>query len=211
LLLIVINYVENYVDNDIEFNKNKTFYYLSFLNWWGKSTYLRWMWLNQLLFQIGFPICSDYIDNEVEIVDNIYARIWANDDLINWESTFVKEMLEMKNIFKECSKNSLLLIDEIWRWTDNKSWLAIAKWITEYLINNKIKTIFSTHYHELHDLIKSNNNAVPLIISESWDNNWDIIFNFKLKEWYSETSHWYYVAKKIWLQENILNLIKKNI
>ncbi|GCE27763.1 DNA mismatch repair protein MutS [Dictyobacter alpinus] len=116
----------------------------------GKSTYLRQVALTVLLAQIG-----SYVPAEtaiIGIVDRIFTRIGAQDDLATGQSTFMVEMVETANILHHATPRSLIILDEIGRGTSTYDGLAIARAVVEYLHNNKrsgARTLFATHYHEL--------------------------------------------------------------
>jgi DNA mismatch repair protein MutS len=119
----------------------------------GKSTYLRQVALIQLLAQVGsfVPAASARLG----IVDRVFARVGAQDDLAGQRSTFMVEMIETANILRNATPRSLLVLDEIGRGTSTFDGIAVARAIVEYLHENpqlRCKTLFATHYHELADL-----------------------------------------------------------
>jgi DNA mismatch repair protein MutS len=116
----------------------------------GKSTYLRQVALITLLAQIGSYVPAE--SASIGIVDRIFTRIGAQDDLATGQSTFMVEMVETANILHHATPRSLIILDEIGRGTSTYDGLAIARSIVEYLHNNKrsgARTLFATHYHEL--------------------------------------------------------------
>ena len=116
----------------------------------GKSTYLRQVALITLMAQIGSYVPAEAAT--IGIVDRIFTRIGAQDDLATGQSTFMVEMVETANILHHATPRSLLILDEIGRGTSTYDGLAIARAIVEYLHNNKrcgARTLFATHYHEL--------------------------------------------------------------
>ena len=116
----------------------------------GKSTYLRQVALITLLAQIGSYVPAEAAT--IGIVDRIFTRIGAQDDLATGQSTFMVEMVETANILHHATPRSLIILDEIGRGTSTYDGLAIARAVVEYLHNNKrcgAKTLFATHYHEL--------------------------------------------------------------
>jgi DNA mismatch repair protein MutS len=116
----------------------------------GKSTYLRQVALITLLAQIGSYVPAE--SASIGIVDRIFTRIGAQDDLATGQSTFMVEMVETANILHHATPRSLIILDEIGRGTSTYDGLAIARAIVEYLHNNKrsgARTLFATHYHEL--------------------------------------------------------------
>lgn len=114
----------------------------------GKSTYMRQVALITIMAQIGSFVPCSYA--EIGIVDKIFTRVGASDDLATGQSTFMVEMNEVSDVLKNATKKSLVILDEIGRGTSTFDGLSIAKSVVEY-INQKIccKTLFSTHYHEL--------------------------------------------------------------
>jgi len=122
----------------------------------GKSTYLRQVALITLLAQIGSFVPAERA--RIGLVDRIFTRIGAQDDLATGQSTFMVEMVETANILHHATPRSLVILDEIGRGTSTYDGLAIARAIIEYLHNNKrcgAKTLFATHYHELVELARA--------------------------------------------------------
>ncbi|MGZ3666415.1 MAG: DNA mismatch repair protein MutS [Ktedonobacterales bacterium] len=121
----------------------------------GKSTYLRQVALITLMAQIGSFVPAEAA--HIGLVDRIFTRIGAQDDLATGQSTFMVEMVETANILHHATPRSLVILDEIGRGTSTYDGLAIARAIVEYLHNNKrcgAKTLFATHYHELVELAR---------------------------------------------------------
>ena len=122
----------------------------------GKSTYLRQTGLIVILAQIGSYVPADKA--KIGIVDRLFTRVGASDNLAAGESTFLVEMNEVANILNNATNNSLILLDEVGRGTSTYDGLSLAWAITEHIHNNgniQARTIFATHYHELTDLEKS--------------------------------------------------------
>jgi DNA mismatch repair protein MutS len=122
----------------------------------GKSTYLKQVALIVLLAQIGSFVPAD--EAEIGIVDRIFTRIGAQEDIAAGQSTFMVEMIEVANILNNATSRSLLILDEVGRGTSTYDGLSIAWAVIEYIHNNtrlRSKTLFATHYHELVELAGS--------------------------------------------------------
>ena len=143
-----------FVPNDTKLNNRENqIAVLTGPNMAGKSTYMRQVALIVLMAQVGsfVPAASARIG----IVDGIYTRVGASDDLTTGQSTFMVEMSEMANILKEATEKSLLILDEIGRGTSTYDGMSIARAVIEYIADRKklgAKTLFATHYHELTEL-----------------------------------------------------------
>lgn len=117
----------------------------------GKSTYMRQVALITLMAHIGSFVPAKY--TEIPLTDRIFTRVGASDDLSQGQSTFMVEMMEVANILDNATDNSLIILDEIGRGTSTFDGLSIAWAVVEYLTKNmRVKTLFSTHYHELTEL-----------------------------------------------------------
>lgn len=119
----------------------------------GKSTYMRQVALITLMAQIGSFVPADYA--KVSVVDQIFTRVGASDDLSAGQSTFMVEMSEVAEIVKHATKNSLVILDEVGRGTSTFDGISIARSVAEYIADPKLigcKTLFATHYHELIEL-----------------------------------------------------------
>lgn len=119
----------------------------------GKSTYMRQVALITLMAQIGSFVPADYA--KISVVDKIFTRVGASDDLTAGESTFMVEMHEVSDILKYATPNSLVILDEVGRGTSTFDGVSIARSVAEYICSSRqlgCKTLFATHYHELIDL-----------------------------------------------------------
>ncbi len=144
---------EPYIPNDLHMNAESQIHLITGPNMAGKSCYLRQVGLIVLLAQVGSFVPAK--SAEIGIVDKIFTRVGASDNLAGGESTFLVEMNEAANILNNATSKSLILLDEIGRGTSTFDGLSIAWAITEYLHDHgsiRPKTLFATHYHELVEL-----------------------------------------------------------
>ncbi|NLZ46517.1 MAG: DNA mismatch repair protein MutS, partial [Clostridiales bacterium] len=145
---------EMFVPNDtyLDLTSNR-FAIITGPNMSGKSTYMRQVALITLMAQIGCFVPADYA--KISVVDQIFTRVGASDDLTAGQSTFMVEMAEVADIPKYATKNSLVILDEVGRGTSTFDGISIARAVTEYISTSKslgCKTLFATHYHELIEL-----------------------------------------------------------
>ncbi len=194
--------VENTISNDMFVandtlldNKSDRISIITGPNMAGKSTYMRQTALIVLMSQIGSYVPAD--SARIGIVDRIFTRVGASDDLSGGQSTFMVEMTEVANILRNATKNSLLILDEIGRGTSTFDGLAIAWAVVEHISSPSIlgaKTLFATHYHELTELegkIDGVNNYC-IAVKEQGD---DIIFLRKIIKGGADKSYGIQVAK----------------
>ncbi len=172
----------------------------------GKSTFMRQVALITLMAQIGCFVPAR--SARIGIVDKIFTRVGASDDLAAGQSTFMVEMNEVAEILKNATKNSLVILDEIGRGTSTFDGMSIAKATAEY-INNKIgcKTLFATHYHELTALEKSNKGIrnYSVAVMKKGD---DIKFLHKIVEGGTDNSYGIEVAKLAGLPAKVIAAAK---
>jgi DNA mismatch repair protein MutS len=185
-----------FVPNDVELNgSSRQLVVLTGPNMGGKSTYLRQVALIPLLAQMGSFVPAR--DAKVPIVDRIFARVGASDNIARGQSTFMVEMQETANILHAATSRSLVVLDEIGRGTSTFDGLSIAWAVAEYLVTNtraRPKTLFATHYHELTDLADAYPAVVNMHVSaREWKD--DIIFLRKIVPGRSDRSYGIQVAR----------------
>jgi len=196
---------EEFVPNDVSLNPdNEQIWIITGPNMAGKSTFLRQVGLIVFMAQIGSFVPAE--EAEIGLVDRIFTRVGASDNLARGESTFLVEMNETANILNNATDRSLVLLDEIGRGTSTFDGLSIAWAVSEYLHNEKTiqaKTLFATHYHELTELailypkIKNYNVTV-----EEWDNK--IIFLRKIIPGGTDNSYGIHVAQMAGLPRSVI-------
>lgn len=175
----------------------------------GKSTYMRQTALIVLMAQIGSFVPATKAN--IGLVDRIFTRVGASDDLASGQSTFMVEMTEVANILRNATSKSLLILDEIGRGTSTFDGLSIAWAVIEYISNSKLlgaKTLFATHYHELTELegkIENVNNYC-IAVKEKGD---DIIFLRKIVKGGADKSYGIQVAKLAGVPEIVTNRAKE--
>lgn len=208
--------VEKMIDNDM-FIANDTFLdngnhciaVITGPNMAGKSTYMRQTALIVLMAQIGCFVPAKSAN--IGLVDRIFTRVGASDDLASGQSTFMVEMNEVANILRNATANSLLILDEIGRGTSTFDGLSIAWAVIEHISNKKIlgaKTLFATHYHELTELEgkMSNVNNYCIAVKERGD---DIVFLRKIIKGGADKSYGIQVAKLAGVPDMVIDRAKE--
>lgn len=175
----------------------------------GKSTYMRQTALIVLMAQIGSFVPAR--SARIGIVDRIFTRVGASDDLASGQSTFMVEMSEVANILRNATANSLLILDEIGRGTSTFDGLSIAWAVVEHISNPKLlgaKTLFATHYHELTELEGklSGVNNYCIAVKEKGD---DIVFLRKIIKGGADKSYGIQVAKLAGVPDHIIDRAKE--
>ncbi len=201
---------EKFVPNDVRLdNSENQILIITGPNMSGKSVFLRQVGLIVLLAQIGSFVPASYA--RIGIVDRIFTRVGASDNIAGGESTFLVEMHEMANILNNATPRSLILLDEVGRGTSTFDGISIAWAITEYLHENprvRAKTIFATHYHELNELAE----LYPRIknfkadVREVGDK---VIFLHKIVPGYADHSYGIEVAKMAGLPKEVTDRAKE--
>ena len=210
----------SFVDNDTYLDKDEN--RLSIItgpNMAGKSTYMRQVALITLMAQVGSFVPAS--EAHIGVVDKIFTRVGASDDLSMGQSTFMVEMMEVATILKEATSNSLVILDEIGRGTSTYDGLSIAWAVAEYIADKEkcgAKTLFATHYHELTELENQSDGIKNYSIAVK-EKGEDIIFLRKIVRGGTDESYGIHVAKlagvpKIVTQkanEFLRNIEKKNV
>ena len=208
--------VEQMIDNDM-FIANDTYldngsHCISVItgpNMAGKSTYMRQTALIVLMAQIGSFVPAKSAN--IGIVDRIFTRVGASDDLASGQSTFMVEMNEVANILRNATSNSLLVLDEIGRGTSTFDGLSIAWAVIEHISNRRLlgaKTLFATHYHELTELEgkMSNVNNYCIAVKECGD---DIVFLRKIVRGGADKSYGIQVARLAGVPDMVIDRAKE--
>ena len=195
---------DDFIGNDTNLVKDSFLSIITGPNMAGKSTYLRQTGIIVIMAQIGSFVPAEYA--KIGLVDKLFTRVGASDNLSEGESTFLVEMQETANIINNATKNSLILLDEIGRGTSTYDGLSIAWSVTEHIHNKiKAKTLFATHYHELVQLGEKLNNSNNLNIQvEESSNKSDIVFLRKIVKGGTDKSYGIYVAKMAGLPLEII-------
>lgn len=207
----------DFVQNDSLLNANENrLNIITGPNMAGKSTFMRQVALITIMAQIGSFVPAEYA--HIGVVDKVFTRVGASDDLSSGKSTFMVEMMEVSNILKNATDRSLVILDEIGRGTSTYDGLSIAWAVAEYVSKLKSKTLFATHYHELVGLEGKIDGAKNYHITVK-ERGEDIIFLRKIVEGGTDESYGIHVAKLAGVPKEVTNraneilfkLEKKNI
>lgn len=192
-----------YVPNNTYLDESKNLLLITGPNMGGKSTYMRQVTLIVIMAQIGCFVPAKYAN--LSVVDQIFTRIGASDDLVSGQSTFMVEMSEANNALKNATRNSLIIFDEIGRGTSTYDGMALAQAIIEYIsLNIKAFTLFSTHYHELTAL----EGRLPGLYNISvgiHEENEKVTFLYKIIEGAANKSYGINVARLAHLPDDLLS------
>ena len=183
---------ESFIPNDTHLNAQERMMLITGPNMAGKSTYIRQVALIVILAQMGsfVPARSAHIG----VVDRIFTRIGASDDLSRGQSTFMVEMSETANILNNITPRSLVILDEIGRGTSTYDGVSIACAVAEFLLATEAKTLFATHYWELTELEKTTPGAVNYHASvQEWNDT--IVFLHKIAKGGTDRSYGIHVAR----------------
>ena len=201
---------EQFIPNDSYLNnESDRFLIITGPNMAGKSTYMRQVALITYMAQLGCFVPAD--SAKISIVDRIFTRIGASDDLAMGQSTFMVEMQELSNILENATKNSLIILDEIGRGTSTYDGLAIAWATVEYIADKEkigAKTLFATHYHELIEL-ESKIEGVKNYSVEVKEKGDDVIFLRKITPGGADESYGIYVANLAGIKRSVISRAKE--
>ena len=197
-----------FVPNDVELgNGAGDILVITGPNMSGKSTYIRQVALLVLMAQTGSFIPAK--DAEIGLVDRIFTRVGASDELIRGQSTFMVEMTETANIINNATDRSLVILDEVGRGTSTYDGLSLAWAITEHIANNlKCRTLFATHYHELTELAElfANVKNCNVAVREWMD---EVVFLHKILPGGTDKSYGIHVAQLAGVPKTILDRSKE--
>ena len=196
---------EPFVPNDARLNSEERILIITGPNMSGKSTYLRQVALIVLMAQVGSFVPAD--EARIGLVDRIFTRIGAQDEIWAGQSTFMVEMIEMANILHHATNRSLLILDEIGRGTSTYDGMSIAWAVVEYIHNHprlRAKTLYATHFHELTELA----NLLPRVrnynvaVAEEGDR---VIFLHKIVPGGADRSYGIHVAQLAGLPKTVIH------
>ncbi len=196
--------IGNFVPNDTYLDKNES--RLSIItgpNMAGKSTYMRQVALITLMAQVGSFVPAQQA--KIGVVDKIFTRVGASDDLSMGQSTFMVEMMEVATILREATQDSLVILDEIGRGTSTYDGLSIAWAVAEYIADKEkcgAKTLFATHYHELIELADKIEGVKNYSIAVK-EKGEDIIFLRKIVDGGTDESYGIHVARLAGVPKNV--------
>jgi len=198
-----------YIASDVSIDENNQILVLTGPNMGGKSTFMRMVAINVILAQVGCYIPAR--EAEIGIVDQIFTRMGASDDILMGQSTFMVEMLESQIALSRATERSLILFDEIGRGTSTYDGMALAQAIIEYIHDRiKSRTIFSTHYHELVQL-ENLYSGIKNVQAAVHEENKNITFMYQVVEGHATKSYGINVAKLADLPQVVIERAQENL
>lgn len=201
-IIEILNKEKKFIANSVNLRKESRLKLITGPNMAGKSTYLRQTAIIVLLAHIGSFVPAEKAN--ISLVDRIFTRVGASDNLIKGQSTFMVEMQEAANILNNASEKSLVILDEIGRGTSTFDGVSIAWAIMEYIHSVlKSKTLFATHYHELIETVESLDGAENLCVAVS-ENRDGIVFLYQIISGAINRSYGIEVAKIAGLPKKII-------
>ncbi len=204
----VIETIESdFISNWLCQNEEKFVHIITWPNMWWKSTFLRQNALIILLAHMGAFVPAKKA--LIPLTDRLFSRVWATDNLYLWQSTFMVEMQEVAYILHNSTRNSFVIIDEVWRWTSTYDWISLA-WAILLYNHDKIqaKTLFATHYHELVDESKRLSHTKNFSVAV-WENEENIIFLRKIVPGWIKKSYWHQVALLAGIPQEVIQSAKE--
>ena len=208
---VVEKYIDSYfVPNDADFDcKNKRVALITGPNMAGKSTYMRQVAIAVIMAQAGCFVPAK--SARIGIVDKIFTRVGASDDLASGQSTFMLEMTEVAYILDNATAQSLILYDEIGRGTSTFDGMSIAKAVLEYTVKNiGAKTMFATHYHELSEMENELEGIINYSIAAKKEDD-SIVFLRKIIKGSVDDSYGIEVAKLAGVNSEVIRKAKQNL
>lgn len=198
-----------YISSDVVFDEENRLQILTGPNMGGKSTYMRMVALMVIMAQMGSYVSASYAD--LYIVDQIFTRMGASDDILMGQSTFMVEMLEAQTALANATKKSLILFDEIGRGTSTYDGMALAQGILEYIVYSiGCNTLFSTHYHEL-TALESLHEGVKNIHVEVHEEDDKVTFLYRVIQGRANKSYGINVARLAHLPQSVIERANKHL
>ncbi|MFA6088439.1 MAG: DNA mismatch repair protein MutS [Candidatus Woesearchaeota archaeon] len=198
---------KNYISNDCTLSLDKNIMIITGPNMSGKSSFMRQVALCALLSQIGCFVPAK--EAHIGVIDRIFTRVGAYDDLTSGQSTFMVEMNETSNIINNATENSIIILDEIGRGTSTYDGIAIAWSVAEHIINViGAKCLFATHYHQMNKLSQMYDNVANFNVAVD-ENKEGIVFLHKLIEGGTDKSYGIEVARLAGLPKDVIDNAKK--
>lgn len=197
-----------FIENDLQLNKNQSMWIITGANMGGKSTFMRQIALIVLLAHIGAPVPAKSAN--LGEIDAIYTRIGASDDLVNNKSTFMVEMSEAAYILRNATRDSLIIMDEIGRGTSTYDGLSLAYAIAEFVNKISAYCLFSTHYFELTNIGDRNANVANYNMATAKQGA-DLVFLYKIVAGAASQSYGLEVAKIAGVPSGIIERANKKL